>query len=82
MFVHNRLGCDRIKGIDPVSNEIFENSSFLYGTNASFIEKLYERYLEDPSTLSQEWQQFFNELNDDKDQVLKEVHGPSWGRGD
>lgn len=65
-----------------MSNEIFENSSFLYGTNASFIEKLYERYLEDPSTLSQEWQQFFHELNDDKDQVLKEVHGPSWGRED
>jgi len=28
--------------------KLFQDSSSLYGSNASFIENLYERYLEDP----------------------------------
>jgi len=65
-----------------VSNEIFEKTSFLDGTNASFIEMLYERYVQNPATVPSEWQQFFSELNDDCGQVLQEVRGPSWARAD
>ena len=68
--------------VAPVSNEIFEKTSFLYGSNASFIEMLYERYVENPASIPPEWQDFFTELNDDRGQVLKEVQGPSWERPD
>ncbi len=37
-------------------------SSHLAGTNAAYVEALYETYLAEPDTLPSEWQNFFNEL--------------------
>ncbi len=39
--------------------KLFQDSSSLYGSNASFIENLYERYLEDPDSVESSWQQKF-----------------------
>ncbi len=38
----------------------FQQTSALYGSNASFIEELYERYLENPESVAESWQQQFN----------------------
>ncbi len=37
-------------------------SSHLAGTNAAYVEALYETYLAEPDSLPSEWQNFFNEL--------------------
>ena len=38
----------------------FEASSHLYGANAPFVEELYERYLQDPASVSPEWRAQFD----------------------
>ena len=38
------------------------SSSHLFGSNAPFIEELYETYLENPDGVSEEWQQYFDSL--------------------
>ncbi|MEO5764159.1 MAG: 2-oxoglutarate dehydrogenase E1 component, partial [Casimicrobiaceae bacterium] len=47
----------------------FLNSSALFGSNAPFIEELYERYLADPASVSGEWKAYFDELRGDADDV-------------
>ncbi len=56
----------------------FEQSSFLYGGNAHFIEGLYARYLENPAAVDSHWRQFFAGLDDDPASIHKEADGPSW----
>lgn len=36
--------------------------SYLYGSNAAYIEELYERYLADPNDVDERWKQYFDEL--------------------
>ncbi len=55
-----------------------DNSSFLFGSNAGFIEALYGRYLEDPSSVDPTWQQYFQSLGDDAETVLAESRGAPW----
>ncbi len=62
------------------ANQDFLNTSFLYGANAGYIEELYARYQEDPSSLSQDWQDYFAELHDQRDDVIKNAKGASWKR--
>ncbi len=42
--------------------KFFQDSSSLYGVNASFIEDLYERFLEDPESIEPSWRQQFQEI--------------------
>ena len=60
----------------------FEQSSFLYGGNAQFIEGLYAKYLENPAAVDVHWRQFFAGLDDDPTDAKKQVSGPSWARKD
>ena len=62
------------------ANETFQATSFLYGSNASYIEDLYARYEDDPSSVPPEWQSFFGALQDDADAVRKAARGASWKR--
>ncbi|MEO8332633.1 MAG: 2-oxoglutarate dehydrogenase E1 component [Gallionella sp.] len=39
-----------------------QNSSLLFGTNAPFVEELYERYLLDPNAVPAEWRSYFDAL--------------------
>ncbi|MDP3839957.1 MAG: 2-oxoglutarate dehydrogenase E1 component, partial [Methylococcales bacterium] len=43
--------------------KLFQDSSSLYGSNASFIENLYERFLEDPESVEPSWQEHFNTIH-------------------
>jgi len=40
----------------------FQDTSSLYGGNAAFIESLYERFLEDPESVEDSWQDYFKAL--------------------
>ena len=59
------------------NNIIFQKTSFLSGTNSSYIEKLYAKYVEDPTSIPDSWRQFFEGLGDQKDNII-ENQGPSW----
>ncbi|MDA1075623.1 MAG: 2-oxoglutarate dehydrogenase E1 component, partial [Proteobacteria bacterium] len=45
-------------------NERMQRSSHLAGTNAAYVEMLYEQYLEDPASVSDQWCQYFSTLRD------------------
>ena len=55
-----------------------EQTSFLFGANAPFIEELYARYLADAASVDGEWQTFFGALAEQAGDVLAEVRGASW----
>ena len=54
----------------------FEQTSFLYGGNAQYIEQIYAKYIENPAAVDIHWQQFFAGLEDSQSKVT----GPSWAR--
>ncbi|QOZ22552.1 MULTISPECIES: 2-oxoglutarate dehydrogenase E1 component [Bradyrhizobium] len=62
------------------ANAAFALSSFLQGTNAAYIDDLYARYEQDPSSVDAEWQDFFKSLKDAPGDVRKNADGASWGR--
>ena len=59
-------------------NNIFEKTSFLGGNSSEFIEELYADYLKNPQNIPEEWKDFFEGLNDKREEILKVVKGPSW----
>jgi 2-oxoglutarate dehydrogenase E1 component len=56
-----------------------EQTTFLYGPNATFIAELYARYLENPGAVDESWRAFFADLAEEAPAVLKELEGPAWG---
>ena len=62
------------------ANAAFALTSFLYGSNAPYIEDLYARYEADPQAVDAEWQSFFQNLKDNAADVASNARGPSWGR--
>jgi len=64
------------------ANAAFALTSFLYGTNAPYIEDLYARYEADPRSVDADWQSFFQSLKDDARDVIESADGPSWRRPD
>jgi 2-oxoglutarate dehydrogenase E1 component len=59
-----------------------EQTSFLFGANATFIAELYARHLDDPASVDPSWSGFFKELDDDARAVLGELRGASWAPSD
>ena len=59
-------------------NIIFERTSFLQGSNSSFIKELYLQYLKNPKSIPESWVEFFDSLDEDQEVVKKEILGPSW----
>ena len=43
--------------------KLFQDSSAFYGSNANFIEDLYEQYLEDPESVEESWKKKFSKLH-------------------
>ncbi len=64
------------------ANDVFEQTSFLYGGNAQFIEQLQAAYEEDPTSVDPEWRAFFGQLGDEPAAVARTATGPSWARAD
>jgi 2-oxoglutarate dehydrogenase E1 component len=56
----------------------FEESSFLYGANAPYVEELYAKYLTNPAAVDANWRNFFDSITA-KSEI---VSGPSWKRAD
>ncbi|MFO7309136.1 MAG: 2-oxoglutarate dehydrogenase E1 component [Pseudomonadota bacterium] len=60
------------------ANDLFAQTSFLYGGNAAYIEELYARYQQNPASVDAEWQTFFAGLKDDAALITKNARGASW----
>ena len=60
------------------ANTAFARTSFLYGSNAAYIEDLYARYEKDPAAVDAEWRAFFQGLKDEAGDVAKNARGASW----
>ncbi|MFI3155327.1 MAG: 2-oxoglutarate dehydrogenase E1 component [Methylococcaceae bacterium] len=54
--------------------KLFQDSSSLYGSNAGFVENLYERFLEDPDSVEPSWQKQFSEIHQGAD--FEAPHSP------
>ena len=53
------------------------NFSYLFGSNAPYIEELYESFLSDPNSVDEHWQQYFRELAAQPGAVARDVaHRP------
>src|SRR5579885_927344 len=64
------------------ANAAFARTSFLYGSNAPYIEDLYARYEADPGAVDAAWRSFFESLKDDARDVAGTARAPSWRRAD
>ncbi len=51
----------------------FGGSSYLFGANAAFIEELYESYLDDPKSVSDEWRQRFDGMQDANGSTVRDT---------
>ena len=63
-------------------NQVFAETSFLYGSNAAFIEGLHEKWAADPTSISAEWRAFFDQLKDNAALVTASAQAGGWGRKD
>ncbi len=59
-------------------NQVFAETSFLYGTNAIFIEQMQERWAQDPNSVSPEWRAFFDSLMDRPETVSANANVGGW----
>jgi 2-oxoglutarate dehydrogenase E1 component len=58
-------------------NEIFAETSFLYGANAAFVEDLYATYLANPNGVDAGWRAFFDGMRD-RTATTPTVGKPGW----
>ena len=61
-------------------NQVFAETSFLYGSIAAYIEELHERWADDPGSVSAEWRSFFDQLRDSAATVKASAEAGAWGR--
>jgi 2-oxoglutarate dehydrogenase E1 component len=66
--------------VNRASNDIFEATSFLSGTNAQFLEALYAQYLANPASVDPEWQTYFSSLGEQGLTPTQLGRGPAWRR--
>lgn len=59
-------------------NQVFAETSFLYGTNAIFIEQMQEAWANDPNSVSPEWRAFFDQLLDSPSAVKAATNVGGW----
>ena len=58
----------------------YQKTSFLDKANSGFIESMYLKFVENDPSLPESWKQYFSGLDENTDDVIKEISGPSWGK--
>ena len=58
----------------------YQKTSFLSKSNSTFIEQMYLKFINRDSDLPQSWKDYFEDLNEEQNLVVKEINGPSWQR--
>ena len=55
-------------------------SSFLSKSNSEFIEQMYLKFINKDPEIPQSWIDYFKDLDEESNLVIKEINGPSWKR--
>ncbi|WP_128253310.1 2-oxoglutarate dehydrogenase E1 component [Falsirhodobacter deserti] len=63
-------------------NQQFHASAFMDGANADYIDQLQARYAADPTSVDEQWAEFFKALGENDQDVKRAAEGPSWARAD
>src|SRR5471032_1938281 len=66
--------------LNRASNEIFEATSFLNGTNAAYVEQLYAAWLANPNSVDEGWQSYFSQTGEQGLSPTQLGRGPAWKR--
>ena len=61
-------------------NTDIKKNSFLNKSNSEFIEQMYLKFIKKDPTLPQSWKDYFKDLDEESNLVIKEINGPSWQR--
>ena len=54
----------------------FEKTDFLTKSNSAFIEQMYLQYVNKDFNLPESWKNYFDEIGDEVDIIVKEVDSP------
>ncbi|MES2472633.1 MAG: 2-oxoglutarate dehydrogenase E1 component [Pseudomonadota bacterium] len=66
--------------LNRASNEIFEATSFLNGTNAAYVEQMYAAWLASPTSVDEGWQAYFAQAGEQNLSPTQLGRGPAWKR--
>ena len=55
-----------------------KKNSFLNKSNSAFIEQMYLKFINNDLDLPQSWKNYFKELDEEENLVIREINGPSW----
>ncbi|MDE2630763.1 MAG: 2-oxoglutarate dehydrogenase E1 component, partial [Alphaproteobacteria bacterium] len=69
-----------VERLNRSSNDILDATSFLFGSNAAYVEGLYAQYLESPDSVDSSWATYFAELGQGALTAAQVGRGPAWAR--
>ena len=63
------------------SQKELQSNSYLFGSNAPYVEELYESYLDNPGSVADQWRDYFDQLQhlpatDGRDNTRDQAHAP------
>ena len=56
----------------------YKKTSFLNKSNSGFIEQMYLKFINNDTDLPSSWKNYFEEVGDELNVIVKEINGPSW----
>ena len=56
----------------------YEKTAFLTKSNSAFIEEMYMKFVNNDPSLPESWSNYFKEIGEEEDIIIKEINGPSW----
>ena len=56
----------------------YKKTSFLNKSNNAFIEQMYVKFINKDPSLPKGWKEYFLDISEDLDSVVREIKGPSW----
>jgi 2-oxoglutarate dehydrogenase E1 component len=62
------------------SNQIFDKTSFLHGANATYVEEMFKKYSDDPSSVPNDWGIFFKNIKDEG--LNSSTYTADWAKSD
>ena len=57
----------------------YEKTSFLNKSNSAFIEQMYLKFINNDENLPDSWKNYFEEIGDELNVIVKKINGPSCG---
>ncbi len=63
--------------MSSTKNFELKETAFLSKSNSNFIEEMYLKFVNNDPELPDSWRDYFSEIGDDEDIIVKEINGPS-----